>query len=395
MIDVSVTAQAFRDAYGAEPAVIAQAPGRVNLIGEHVDYADGCVLPLALSRGVSVAAGPGRAGRIRVHSDQYLDAGVAEVDPHQPPPTAYTAFVHALALETRTTGADLAVCADLPVERGWSSSAAFAVAVSAALLALDPPFVRPGALELCQLCQRAERKALGVDCGLMDQYVALFGRTDAAVLFDTWKLKHEYTPLSLGEGVLVVVDSGQPRRLAESGYNERRNELRAAIVELERRVGEFSSLRELDPAKLKHELTYLSAVSRHRLRHIITEQERVLAFVEALKHADLLKLGELLGACHSSLRVDYEVSTPELDLLADKLHNEPGIYGARLVGGGFGGGVLALMDQDAMPDRVPAALQSYEAATGLKPSYERVFPGGGATVQLGDAPPELVREWLS
>jgi len=395
MKPAQLAAAAFERAYGAAPQLYAWAPGRLNLIGEHVDYAGGLVLPVALDRGVTVAAAAGQAGRIRVHSDQFLEAGVAEFDPQAAPPPAFTAFVHALAAETHIVGADLAVVSDLPLERGWSSSAAFAVAVASALVALEDSQPRPTALELCQLCQRAEQQALGVACGLMDQYAAVFGRRDAAVLLDTYYMTHSYVPLNLGEARLVLIDSGQPRRLAQSGYNQRRGELASALNELKQQVGEFASYRDLNPDVVLKHLPELSETSMRRLRHVVTEQERVEHFAAQLPAGHPVELGQLLSASHWSLSEDYAVSTLELDQLCELLCAEAGVYGARLVGGGFGGGVLALAAQDALPGRIERALAAYTARTQLHAEWQEARTGDGAKIQLAaGAAPQAVAEWL-
>jgi len=394
MLEIDAAAESFRRAYGGEPRVHAQAPGRVNLIGEHIDYAGGWVLPVALSRTVAVAAGPGKAGRVRVHSDQFLDAGVAEFGPQDRPPAAYSAFVHALVLETGARGADLTVVSDLPVERGWSSSAAFAVAVAAALLALDERLLRPSALDLCLLCQRAETHALGVECGLMDQHAAVFGQAGSAVWLDTRTLSHQLVPLKLGSACLVLVDSDQPRRLAQSGYNQRRQDLTLAVDELRRQLGDFGSWRELDTDEALGALRGLSDISARRLRHVLTEQRRVEQFARALEGGDPLELGRLLSASQQSLSDDYEVSTPELDRLCELLSAAPGVYGARLVGGGFGGGALALADRDDLGAVLSEPLAEYQRQTRLEPRWDEVRSGDGARVLLSDGGTELVREWL-
>lgn len=389
-------AAAFHQAYGRAPVVFACAPGRINLIGEHIDYAGGCVLPVALEYGVSVAAGPGQPGRMRVHSGEFLDMGVVEFDPNQPPPPAFTAFVHALALQTRATGADIAVVADLPPGRGLSSSAAFAVAVSAALLALEPGLHRPTPLMLCQLCQRAETKALGVACGLMDQYAALYGRRDSALLLDTHALTHECVPLLLPQAELVLVESGQSRRLAEAGYNERRDELSRALDALRERLGGFTTFRDVEPERLLLEARQLPQKLQRRVRHVVTEQQRVERFVAELSLGAVVELGRLLSASQASLSDDYGVSTPELDSLCELLDAQAGVYGARLVGGGFGGGVLALVHQQALDDQVVRALAQYEERYDLHAAHEVVVPGDAAQVQPADAPaPLLLADWLA
>jgi galactokinase len=395
MIPFEDAAMSFQQAYSAKPTVFAYAPGRINLIGEHIDYAGGCVLPVALDYGVTVAAGPGRAGRMRVHSDQYLDVGVAEFDPNQPPPPAYLAFAHALALGTRATGADIAVVSDLPVGRGWSSSAAFGVGVSAALLALEPGLNRFTPLALCQLCQRAETQALGVACGLMDQYAAIYGKYDAAVLFDTQLLKHEYIPLRLEQSELVLIDSGQPRLLADAGYNKRREELNQALDELRARLGPFVSFRDVETAKLLDAIPLLPPPLQARARHVVTEQQRVERFAACLREGDVIAMGQLLSASQSSLHDDYEVSTRELDALCELLDAQAGVYGSRLVGGGFGGSVLALAHHNAVEDKLVHAIAQYGDKFDLRASYEVAIPGDGATVQPEEAPaPVPLAKWL-
>jgi len=394
VLEIDAAAKSFRETFGTEPQVFAQAPGRVNLIGEHIDYADGWVLPVALTRGVTVAAARAEAGRIRVHSDQYLDAGVAEYQPGRQPPAAFVSFVYALALESEVTGADLAVVSDLPVERGWSSSAAFAVAVYAALLALGNGPRNRTALVFCRVCQHAETRALGLACGLMDQYVAVFGKANHAVWYDTYRQSHEYVPVRLPGTALVMIDSGQPRNLAQSGYNQRRRELSAAIEQLKRRAGEFTSLRELDPEKVLSALRELSELSRQRLRHVITEQQRVARFAAALKAGDVIQLGGLLAASHHSLSEDYDVSTPELDLLCDLLTATPGIYGARLMGGGFGGAALALLNEQALDKDLPEVLRTYTTRTHLPTECLLAEAGDGARVFKSGKVPELIRDWL-
>lgn len=395
MKPAGLAAAAFERAFSAAPQVCAWAPGRLNLIGEHVDYAGGLVLPLALDRGVTVAAGPGQPGRIRVHSDQYLDAGVAEFDPALPPPAPYTHFVSALASETGVQGADIAVVADLPPERGWSSSAAFAVAVASVLTALTPEREHLSALGLCLACQHAETEALGLACGLMDQYAAVFSRAGAAVLLDTLHLTHSYVPLNLGGAALLAIDSGQPRRLAESGYNQRRSELAQGLQELKRLLGDFDAYRDLPRPQVLHALDEIPPPLNMRLRHLLSEQERVEQAAALLPQGRPVELGQLLSACHWSLSEDYAVSTHELDLLVELLTAEAGVYGARLVGGGFGGGLIALAAREALPEHLDRALRLYAQRSGLRASWQEAQPGDGSQVLLApQAQPQSVVGWL-
>ena len=394
VIDIKTAAESFRRSFGREPEAFAFAPGRVNLIGEHVDYAGGWVLPVALKRGITVAAAAGEPGKFRVHSDKYLDAGVAEYDPKGKAPAQYINFVHALALESNCPGADFAVLSDLPIERGWSSSAAFAVAVSAASLALNGGMIRPAGEELCERCRRAEKRALGVHVGLMDQYASVFGKQGHALWFDPHELQMEQVPLGLEDGRLVLIDSGQPRRLAASGYNQRLKELEQAYEELRGRLGMFNSFRDLNPLMILGELDEISPLSASRMRHIVTEHLRVRAFIHALADGNLVDLGQLLTGSHHSLSEDYMVSTPELDALCDILTATPGIYGARLVGGGFGGGALALVDADALPGRLEEALGEYRRRAKLTATADVIETGDGAVVYPDGTTGELLKEWL-
>lgn len=401
MIPAGQAAESFQAAFGAQPQVCSWAPGRINLIGEHIDYAGGCVLPLALDLGITAAAAPGREGRIRVFSDQYVDAGIAEFEPGQlllnggGASVAFSNFVHTLATETGITGVDIAVCSDLPIERGWSSSAAFAVSLSSAMLALAGSEQRPTALGLCQLCQQAESQALGVACGIMDQYASVFGQKGHAMYLDTASLTHRQIPISLGEAVLLSIDSGQPRQLANSGYNQRRSEFNLAISELKTHLGDFDNFRSLPLEKLIALIDRLDDPLRGRMRHVVTEEQRVAQFVRAMQEGNVVDMGQLLSASQNSLSEDYAVSTIELDLLCDLLSGQAGIYGARLVGGGFGGGVLALAHRDVIPQRLELALGAYSGGTDREPSWSLINSGDGAMVQPGmSESPILLREWL-
>jgi galactokinase len=379
---------AFREHFGTEPRAVCDAPGRVNLIGEHIDYAGGSVLPCAIQYGIAIAAGPDDgpgAGTGR------LDLAVAPDSPVQPDAAQFGA-AQGLAHEVRSrlgpwlgypaAAPRLCIYSDLPPGAGLSSSAAFEAAVAGALLGaggrsagLAGPALTP--LALCQLCQAAEQAATGVQCGLMDQYAVVFGRAGCAVHFDTVALTHEYVPLDLPRAALAAIDSGQPRRLAASGYNRRRAELAAG-----------------------HPL---------RQRHQATERARVAAALGALRQGDAAALGALLSASHASLRDDFEVSTPELDVLCHLLcaGPAPAAWGARLTGAGFGGSVLALLHPAALePDAagrrpVDAVLDEYRRRTGLVPALRLVAPCDGAQLIAGTAQnrptagPRLLRECLA
>lgn len=314
----------------------AWAPGRVTLIGDHTDYTGGIALPMAIGRGIELRAD--RASDWIILGSQEV-AGVAELpltidDPSKVEPP-WARYVAAVVRELRPTdGLTGTLHSDLPLGRGLSSSAALEVAVATMLgVNLRDP------VAAAQLCRRAEHRAVGVPCGIMDQLAIIAAVEDAALRLDCHSL--EMTPVPLPPGVEVVVaDSGQQRELAGSPYGARRAECGLA----ESRIG---PLRLATPRDAE---TIDDPVLRRRARHVTTENQRVDAFIAALATSDLRHAGELMAASHASLRDDYEVSTPELDALVAHLRGTPGIYGARVTGAGFGGCVVALCAAGTLVD---------------------------------------------
>jgi galactokinase len=345
-------------ASGDGPSVQAFAPGRVNLIGEHTDYNDGLCLPFAIDRGVTVAAEPLAGRQIEAHALNLaerdgFDLG-ADLDPKRG--GGWRQFVRGAAAELLREGVELRPCrllisGDVPRGAGLSSSAALSVSLCLALCAVagaEPP----ERIELARLCSRIERDWCGAETGLLDQLASLFGERGRALRIDMRGPALESVPLELEGHVLATLDSGAGRTVAASGYNERREECRAAC----RALG-IESLRDADG----HE--GLPEPLDRRVRHVLSENERVDAAVGALAAGSLAELGRLLDASHRSLRDDYEVSVPAVEAAVEAC-KEAGALGARIMGGGFGGSVLALFPPEASP---PAGA-------------ERVEPGPGAAV---------------
>jgi galactokinase len=332
------------------------APGRVNLIGDHTDYNDGFVLPLAIDRGCTVAAAP--AATVRFRS---LDLeGTVELSPDgsadpasvEPAWGRYVAgVVRELAARGRPpVGLDAEVRSDLPIGSGLSSSAALEVACAIAFADAAGWSIPP--VELAQACRAAEEAAVGVPCGIMDQLASIGGRAGSALLIDCRTL--ELTPVALPDRLgLIVVHSGIARTLDTSAYAERRR----ACEELAARLG----LRALRDA------THTLVADEPLGRHVVGENERVLAAAAALAEGDVDLLGTLLLASHASLRDDFRVSTPELDVLVDELV-AAGAVGARLTGAGFGGCVVAACDADALDPIAAGATDRYRRRTGLEPT---------------------------
>jgi galactokinase len=320
------------------------APGRVNLIGEHTDYNGGLALPFAISRGVVVDAVA--RDDLVIHA-RALDLGedFAFAVTQREREHGWRAFVIGMVAELEALGvgidgAELEIGGDLPQGAGLSSSAALEVALCLALLALagvDP--AEPGRLELARVCARVENEWVGAQTGLLDQLASLYGEADAALLIDFAALRIEPVPLRLGGWRLVVLDSGERHEHAGGGYNERRAECARAAEQLG-----VAALSEAGATAVER----LADPLRRRARHVLSENERVRAAVDALQVDDLPALGELLDASHASLRDDFEISTPAVEATVARLH-DAGAAGARIMGGGFGGCVLALFSPDGEP----------------------------------------------
>jgi galactokinase len=308
----------------------------VNLIGEHTDYNGGLALPFAIDRGITVEAEPRDGGEIHVEA---RDAGETDAFAAAAPERAdgWRGFVRGTVAELRAAGVDvpgarLAFGGDVPQGSGLSSSAALEAALCLALLALAGA-PEPDRVELAKLCSRVENDWVGAETGLLDQLASLCGRAGAALRIDFATLDLEPVPLDLGDWTLVTQESGAAHTHAAGGYNERRAECRAACDALG-----VPRLSAADPAAA----AALPAPLDRRARHVLTENERVNAMVAALRAGDLRAAGALLDASHASLRDDYEASVPEVEATVAAL-KAAGAAGARMVGGGFGGSVLALL----------------------------------------------------
>ena len=325
---------------GERQSVQAFAPGRVNLIGEHTDYNDGLCLPFAVERGVTVTAEPVAGTTIEAHAKDLGESASVEPGAESTSAEGWRRFVHGAVAELRSAGVEprpcrLAIESDLPRGAGLSSSAALCVALSLALCAVaeaEPP----ERVELARLCSRVENDWTGAQTGLLDPLASLCGERGHAVRIDMRGPLLESVPLDLAGHALAVLDSGATHDLsADSGYNERRDECRAAC----RALG-IDSLRDATSAE------GLPQPLDRRVRHVIAENGRVDGAVAALEAGDLAELGRLLDASHRSLRDDYEVSVPEVERAVETCLRA-GALGARIMGGGFGGSVLALFPPGA------------------------------------------------
>jgi galactokinase len=320
----------------------ARGPGRVNLIGEHTDYNDGLCLPFAVEQGVTVSAQPGEPGVVAARAIAYGEND--RFDAAEPSPArGWRAFVRGTVAELNEAGlavpgACLEIESDLPEGAGLSSSAALGSALCLALLAVAGQ-PEPDRRELARLCSRVEHRWVGAETGMLDQMSAFFGEQGHVFLLDCRDLSVEQIRFNLGDWTVCAADSGSRHAHAESGYNERRRECAAASEQLG-----IDSLRDADAKEAER----LPEPLDRRVRHVLSENERVRAAVDALRAGDIGALAELLNSSHASLRDDYEVSVPEVEATVERMQ-QAGAAGARIMGGGFGGAVLALFPPDAVP----------------------------------------------
>ena len=328
--------EAFRARFGASEGVrVYRAPGRVNLIGEHTDYNLGFVLPIALDLACFVAVAPSPDGRVRVYSENENDGAEWAVEEvrEMPPQHRWTDYVVGVAQELERAWHDIQPCnllirSTVPVGSGLSSSASLEVSTALAFLG-GRPFDR---LELAKLCRRAETGFVGMPCGIMDQYISLFGRDHAAIRIDCRSLEHEDVLLP-ESGAILAVNSMVKHELASSAYRQRTLECATAVEQIRKRYPAVESLRDVTPAIFADMEAALPPVVARRVRHVVTENGRVLEFVDACGAADLKRMGTLFAASHRSLQHDYEVSCAELDFLVETALGIEGVYGARMTGG--------------------------------------------------------------
>ncbi len=374
----------FRDAFGgaAEPR-IAVAPGRVNLIGEHTDYNDGFVLPMAVNRSVAAAFST-RADRVlRVHSTVFSVTEEAVIDQLEPPGGhGWFDYVAAVAWAMREadihmTGADIAIAGDVPVGAGLASSAALELAVARALVRASGATWDP--LRMAAVCQKAENSYVGVNCGIMDQFAASVCVAESALLLDCRSLDYTIVPIP-SEARFVVMDTGVRRELAASEYNDRRHSCETAAAILRRTNPGVRSLRDVDTHMLAAATQSLDELTRRRAHHVVNEICRPAQMAEALQRQMLVVAGRLMNESHESLRDLYEVSCSELDLITEIARADDSCYGARMTGAGFGGCAVALVSTEEVNGFVSRMAGEYRAAGGSDGAFYVCLPSAGAAI---------------
>ncbi|MBM3563210.1 MAG: galactokinase [Alphaproteobacteria bacterium] len=371
---------AFRQSFQREPRLF-RAPGRINLIGEHVDYNDGFVMPAALDLSIWAAIAPRPDRRLRLRSlimDEVVDFDLD--DSTAQPRGDWSDYIRGVAIFLeragyRLSGADLVFEGNLPIGAGLSASAAFEVSAGFALLAISGAEV--DRVELAKICQRAENQFVGVRCGIMDQYISCCAVAGSALLLDCRSLTARKVAID-PKARLVLCDTMVRHQLAAAEYNARREDCERAVAALATRIAGISALRDATFDQLMRYADSMPELVFRRARHVVGEIDRTLRAAAALDAGDLEECGRLMNLSHESLRDDYQVSCAELDLMVDIARSLPGVYGARMMGGGFGGCTINLVDGKRADAFAQAMIERYRTATGVTPLILTCVPGAGA-----------------
>jgi galactokinase len=374
--------QSHVEEYGKAPEIIASAPGRVNLIGEHTDYNDGFVFPMAIDFTVRVAITRRKDSHLRFFSVDYKDRKRATL------PTLrfrkedrwanYPKAIIAQFLErgSQLGGMDITIHGDIPQGAGLSSSAALEIATALAIQ--DLYGIEIGREDLAKLAQKAENGFMGLKSGIMDQFISRMAKEGHAMLLDTRFLSYHYVPLSLKGVKILLTNSKVPHGLAEAEHNKRREECLKCVQMLSvRKPG--VALRDFNSTDLRDSLGQIPESTRKKCLHVVEENQRVIEAEDSLRKKDLVTFGKLMNRSHESLRDLYEVSCPELDWLVKRAWETEGVYGSRLTGEGFGGCTVTLIEEDAIPLYQEHIVQ-YERIFGFRPELYVCKPSAGARI---------------
>jgi galactokinase len=369
----------FHSLYGHLPEVVSEAPGRVNLIGEHIDYSEGFVLPFAIANRTHAAISRSSDGLVRISSHQrknnIFSISISDVNPGSK--GDWEKYVLGVIWSLGVTeGLNILVDGNVPAGAGLSSSAALECAVAVGLNALLGLGLSDK--ELARATQRAENEYVGMPCGIMDQSVSIMGQAGSALLLDCRDLSTESIPFSVADAglELLIIDTQAHHALIDGGYAERRASCESAATKLG-----VNSMRDLTMERLLIDKGKLSEVEFIRARHAVSEISRVLATVEALKGKDFVEVGALINQSHNSLRDDYTVSCPELDVAVEAARNA-GALGSRMVGGGFGGSAIALLRVEDLDKARTAVADAFSQHGFKKPRFFTSLPSAGASSKL-------------
>jgi len=371
--------QVFRARFGQEPQHIVRAPGRVNLIGEHTDYNEGFVLPVAIDREITIAVSSRLDRTAILYSANYDSESSFDLDRIERDDTnSWSNYPRGVALflagqNYALAGLNAAIVSTVPVAAGLSSSAALELACAWAFLvalakggkaAVRVSSGLPEPLDLIRLCRKVENEFVGVQCGIMDQFISALGRRQHALFLDCRSLNHDHVPLP-DSVKIVVCNTGVKRELAASEYNRRRSECGRGVEFFSRHIEHVAALRDVCSKDFERLRSLMDPLIRKRCRHVIFENERVVQSVQRLRAGDLGQFGQLMNASHQSLKVDYEVSCHELDVMVEIAGQQPGVLGSRMTGAGFGGCTVNLVKNANVASFENRVKAEYQKRTGL------------------------------
>jgi galactokinase len=354
----------FHRKFGESPTFIVRAPGRVNLIGEHTDYNDGFVLPMAIDRAMWIALRPRDDQRVVLHSLDFskpTDFSLEGITHGR----GWEEYVRGMAKNLQLAGYSLlgwegVLASDIPVGAGLSSSAALEMVTAMAFSVTGNWGFEPA--RMAKIGRRTENEWVGANTGIMDQMISASGRADHALLIDCRDLSTQQIPLPK-RTVVVVMDTATRHSHTDSGYNERREQCETAA-----RFFGVSYLRDVSLENFEQRAADLDELPRRRAHHVISENERVLQAAAAMNAGDAVQMGQLMDASHVSMRDDFEITNDELNIMVRLAQNQPGCFGARMTGGGFGGCAVALVEAESASNFAETVAQQYESETSLKPS---------------------------
>ena len=376
---------AFNEIFNTTPPLLVRAPGRVNLIGEHTDYNDGFVMPMAIDRGIWLALRPREDSQVSVHSLDFEETAVFPLTTLQNTKSGWAEYIKGVAWALHENGYTLrgwegVMAGDVPKGAGLSSSAALELATARAFQQVSG--FAWDAAQMAKLGQLAENKWVGVNCGIMDQMISAAGEAGHALLIDCRSLETQSVPLpSALDGsatAVVILDTTTRRGLVDSAYNERRQQCEAAAAHFG-----VPALRDVSIGEFLAEADNLAPLTRRRARHVITENLRTLNAAKAMQNADADLLGQLMNESHVSMRDDFEITNDELNVMVAAAQAQPSCYGARMTGGGFGGCAVALVHGEQVERFVTAVSHQYHQQTGLMPNIYVCQPSDGASVIAG------------
>jgi galactokinase len=368
---------------GGERRIVVRSPGRINLVGEHTDYNEGFVLPAAIGRAIWFVAAPRTDNSVCFAAANLNEEFICNLDSLEKTHRGWPNYLLGVLDQISRThgipgGCNVAFGGDIPIGAGLSSSAALECGFA---LALDAMFsLGIGRAEIARICQRAEQEFVGVQCGLMDQFANLFGRAANVIRLDCRTLEYEHIPFEMPDVCIVLVDSGIGRSLSDSRYNTRRSECEEGAAFLRNHEPSIKTLRDVSIDILRKYEESMDRVLFNRCAYVVRENERVIAAAEALRRRDPESLGKAMLGSHLGLCAEFEVSTPELEILVNTAMRVRGVYGSRMMGGGFGGCTITLVQQSQKDYLIETVSSVFHKATGREVTGQEVSPGPGSSI---------------